>query len=191
MTVDLATRSVGSQESFGKCNHVSIIDPDSPLSVSLPAHHPCPLPCHAPSSCSEADPCRATVTLTCPCGRIRQSAPCGRSTSNLSREAQQVKCSNECLIAKRNARLAEALGINPESREKAITYNEELTALARANTKFLGLVEKSFAEYAMFSFVMAALLILHHRFVASEKKTQVLPHMPMERRKFVHDVGHF
>lgn len=104
---------------------------------------------------------------------------------------QQVKCSNECLIAKRNARLAEALGINPESREKAITYNEELIALARANTKFLGLVEKSFAEYAMFSFVMTALLILHRRFVASEKKTQVLPHMPMERRKFVHDVGHF
>jgi transcriptional repressor NF-X1 len=47
-----------------------------------------------------------------------------------------------------------------------------LTAFARANVKFLGLVEKSFAE-----------------FVESEKKTQVLPHMPMERRKFVHDLA--
>ena len=27
------------------------------------------------------------------------------------------------------------------------------------------------------------------RFVNSDKKNQVLPHMPPERRKFVHDVG--
>lgn len=67
--------------------------------------------------------------------------------TNPGREAtQQVKCSNECLIAKRNARLAEALGISPEGREKAVTYNEELMAFAKANVKFLALVEKSFAE---------------------------------------------
>lgn len=29
---------------------------------------------------------------------------------------------------------------------------------------------------------------LRHSFVASERKTQVLPHMPPDRRKFVHDV---
>jgi len=41
------------------------------------------------------------------------------------------------------------LGITPESREKAtgVTYHEELVAFARANYKFLGLVEKAFAEY--------------------------------------------
>lgn len=88
------------------------------------------------------------MTLSCPCGRIRQSSPCGRSTTNPGREAtQQVKCSNECLVAKRNARLAEALGISGENREKAVTYNDELTTFARANVKFLGLVEKSFSEY--------------------------------------------
>jgi hypothetical protein len=32
------------------------------------------------------------------------------------------------------------------------------------------------------------LLIWHGRFVGSDRKTQVLPHMPLERRKFVHDV---
>jgi transcriptional repressor NF-X1 len=131
------------------------------------------------------------VTLSCPCGRIRQSAPCGRSTFNPSREgAQQVKCSNECLVAKRNARLAEALGINPDNRDKAVTYSEELTAFAKANVKFLGLVEKSFSEYAIFRFVVVPLLISHNRFIIAEKKTQVLPHMPTDRRKFVHDVSY-
>ena len=115
---------------------------------SLPSHHPCTLPCHAPSTCSEAEPCRSTITLSCPCGRIKQSALCGRSTSNPGREAtQQLKCSNECLVAKRNARLAEALGISTDaSREKNVTYNDEVTLFARANAKFLGLVEKTFAE---------------------------------------------
>jgi transcriptional repressor NF-X1 len=43
---------------------------------------------------------------------------------------------------------------------------------ARINPKFLGMVEKAFAD-----------------FVAGQKKTQVLPHMPPERRKFVQDVS--
>ena len=131
------------------------------------------------------------MTLTCPCGRIRQSAPCGRSISNPGREAsQQVKCSNECLVAKRNARLAEALGINPEVRNKSVTYSDELTAFARANVKFIVLVEKSFAEYVVFCARddLVCLLIWHGRFVGSDRKTQVLPHMPLERRKFVYDV---
>lgn len=114
---------------------------------SLPAQHPCSLPCHAPSTCSEADPCRAIITLSCSCGRIRQSASCGRSISNPGCEAvQQLKCTNECLIAKRNAKLAEALGISTVGRETQVTYNDELIGFAKLNAKFLGLVEKSFAE---------------------------------------------
>lgn len=96
----------------------------------------------------------ATITLTCPCGRIRQSSPCGRSTGNpAGREgAAQIKCSNDCAVAKRNARLAEALGIAPGSAsdragaKALVTYSEELVAYARANAKFCGVVEKSFSE---------------------------------------------
>jgi transcriptional repressor NF-X1 len=47
--------------------------------------------------------------------------------------------------------LAEALGINPEVRNKSVTYGDELTAFARANVKFIVLVEKSFAEYVVFA----------------------------------------
>ena len=59
------------------------------------------------------------------------------------------KCTNECGIAKRNAKLADALGITPESREKvsAVSYHEELVASAKSNHKFLGVVEKALAEY--------------------------------------------
>ncbi|KDQ60370.1 hypothetical protein JAAARDRAFT_32765 [Jaapia argillacea MUCL 33604] len=146
-----------------------------PRKLCLPALHPCTHPCHAPASCPETDPCLAPITITCPCGRIRQPVPCGRNTSNpAGQEATQaLKCSNECAIAKRNARLAAALGINTEKQgEKEATYSDELVAFARANAKFCALVEKTFGE-----------------FVVSDKRIQVLPHMPPERRKFVHDLA--
>ena len=38
------------------------------------------------------------------------------------------------------------------------------------------------------SFRMEKAYLIVYRFIASDKKTQVLPHMPPERRKFVHDV---
>jgi transcriptional repressor NF-X1 len=85
--------------------------------------------------------------------------------------------------------LAEALGITPAkntntspagtsggyaSLVNTAIYSEEVTGFARVNPRFLALVEKAFAD-----------------FVSSGKKVQVLPHMPPERRKFVHDVSGF
>ncbi|KAJ7912584.1 hypothetical protein B0H13DRAFT_2250977 [Mycena leptocephala] len=143
--------------------------------LCLPLHHPCTQPCHAPSSCDESGPCTAVITVTCPCGRIRQPVQCGKSVATpAGRENQQPKCSNKCLIAKRNARLADTLGISQESREcgPAVVWPDEVLAFGHANSKFVGVVEKAFAD-----------------FVASEKKMQVLPHMPPECRKFVHDVA--
>ncbi|KAK1224635.1 FKBP12-associated protein [Marasmius sp. AFHP31] len=100
-----------------------------------------------------------------------------RSTSSpngLSR--LQPKCTSECGIAQRNARLADALGIKADARSNTgneATYSDDLVGFARANMKFLGLVETAFTE-----------------FVNSPKRTQVLPHMPPDRRKFVHDLAH-
>ncbi|KAI0746900.1 hypothetical protein C8Q80DRAFT_804919 [Daedaleopsis nitida] len=146
-----------------------------PRKLCLPAQHPCTSPCHAPASCDESEPCRAVVTITCPCGRIRQPVPCGRSLANpAGREgSQQFKCGNECAIAKRNARLAEALGINPDrDRAQPVTYNDDLLGFSRANAKFCTIVEKSFSD-----------------FLSSDKKSQILPHMPEQKRKFVHDLA--
>ncbi|KAK0203953.1 hypothetical protein DFS33DRAFT_1260721 [Desarmillaria ectypa] len=145
--------------------------------LCLPSHHPCADPCHAPSACSEVGPCQSIITLLCPCERIRQSVRCGRCIGNAAgrNEQQQLKCTSECAIAKRNARLAEALGIDTDSRDKATlaaVYNDELVGFARLNDKFLTVVEKAFAE-----------------FVGSGNKTRVLPHMPPDRRQFIHKLA--
>ncbi|PPQ78281.1 hypothetical protein CVT25_011740 [Psilocybe cyanescens] len=149
----------------------------------LPNHHPCTRPCHAPATCPETDPCQSIITLTCACGRIRQAVHCGRTASSSPNgNGSQAgagggpKCTSECQIAKRNARLADALGISADGRDRAgagtASYADDLVTFARANMKFLPVVEKAFAD-----------------FVTSEKRTQVLPHMPPERRKFVHDLA--
>ncbi|KAI0674405.1 hypothetical protein C8Q78DRAFT_966649 [Trametes maxima] len=149
-----------------------------PRKLCMPALHPCTLPCHAPASCDESTPCSAIVNIACPCGRLRQPIPCGRSLTNpAGREgSQQLKCTTECAIAKRNARLAEALNINPDraggARANQVTYHDDLVAFARANAKFCTIVEKSFAD-----------------FLTSDKRSQILPHMPEQKRKFVHDLA--
>ncbi|KAK2464688.1 hypothetical protein APHAL10511_003264 [Amanita phalloides] len=86
----------------------------------------------------------------------------------------------DCELAKRNARLAEALGISDESRERAIrhlaggpvVYSDEVMSFAKDDSKFVLLAEKTFAE-----------------FIASNKRSQVLPHMTQEKRKFVHSLA--
>ncbi|KAJ7637122.1 hypothetical protein FB45DRAFT_908302 [Roridomyces roridus] len=135
-----------------------------PRKLCFPLRHPCTQPCHAPAGCDESAPCTAIITVSC----ARFNA--GKSVANpIGRESQQPKCTNECLIAKRNARLADALGISQDTRDRG---GPPVLAFARANPKFVSVVEKAFAD-----------------FVASEKKMQVLPHMPPDRRKFVHDVA--
>ncbi|KAG0702207.1 hypothetical protein DFH29DRAFT_922785 [Suillus ampliporus] len=132
----------------------------------LPAQHPCTQICHAPAACPETEACLALVTLTCPCGLLRSSVTCSQASSTTI-----LKCTGECAIKKRNARLADALGISPEKREGTqvkVTYNEDLVTFVRANSRFVALVEKTFAD-----------------FVISDKRTQVLPHMPPDRRKFL------
>ncbi|KAN0129710.1 hypothetical protein V8E53_012530 [Lactarius tabidus] len=160
----------------GACSRCTAIC-GKPRKPCLPAQHPCTQPCHAPSICPETDPCTTAVTVSCPCGRIQQSVLCGRSASSpAGREAALIpRCTNECEIAKRNARLAEALGINPDlhkANSRQVVYSDDLVSFAKPNAKFVELVEKTFAE-----------------FVTSDKKVQVLPPMPESKRKFVHDLA--
>ncbi|KAH6900865.1 hypothetical protein BKA70DRAFT_1312767 [Coprinopsis sp. MPI-PUGE-AT-0042] len=133
--------------------------------LCLPNQHPCTLPCHAPSSCPETEPCESVVQITCPCGRVKQAVQCGKRVSNAAGyQPPPIKCTTE---------LADALGINPQDKDKDnVVYNDDLVGFARANSKFLPIVEKAFAD-----------------FVKSEKKHQVLPHMTPDKRKFVHDLA--
>ncbi|KAF8582785.1 hypothetical protein K439DRAFT_1350445 [Ramaria rubella] len=152
----------------GACSSVC----GKPRKLCLSAQHPCTLPCHAPSACNESEPCSAMVTISCPCGRFQQPMICGKCTSNPSKSTQQLHCRDECGIAKRNARLAEALGISADTKEKAnVVYSEDLVSFGKADPKFLTLVEKALNDFVM-----------------SDKKTQVLPYMPESRRKFVREL---
>lgn len=155
---------------------------------SLPEKHPCTQICHAPSACPETEPCVATVTLTCPCGHLKLTAPC-------SGKKQNVQCNNDCAITKRNARLAEALGISDEKRDAAaagpnVVWNDKLITYSRVseNMKFVLTVEKAFAECVGFSVHLCAILRVIS-FVGSVRQSQVLPHTTPERQKFVQDVG--
>ena len=141
---------VGSHGSYGESALGKLTDHPSPDYPSHPAIHPCTDLCHAPGSCQETESCTATVIITCSCGRIRQSVQCGRKLSNPAggEGGKILTCTNECAVAKRNARLAEALGISSDRAEKnKATYRDELVAFARANSKFIPVVEKSLAEY--------------------------------------------
>ena len=140
MAVPRCAGSSGSYGEFhGQLDAIQLIRPHS-----LPAHHSCPLSCHAPSACNESEACSAMITLSCPCGRFQQPTKCGRCTSNPNKAFQQLHCRDECAIAKRNARLAEALGISPETKEKTnVTYPEDLVTYGKANAKFVVLVENT------------------------------------------------
>ncbi|KAG6909111.1 hypothetical protein DXG01_001985 [Tephrocybe rancida] len=85
----------------------------------------------------------------------------------LERDASRPHRSVIATVLLRN--LADALGIS-ESKDKTavVTYHPDLVAFARLNGKFVTVVEKAFDE-----------------FFTSQKKTQILPQMPPERREFV------
>ncbi|KAE9400334.1 hypothetical protein BT96DRAFT_965353 [Gymnopus androsaceus JB14] len=148
--------------------------------LCLPEHHPCTNLCHAPTGCDEDEPCQTRIEVSCECGRIRQAVVCGRSRANTSGAArakgQVISCTAECALKKRNARLAEALGIKTDASggvlSDAATYSDEVVAFSRTNAKFLTLVEDTLAE-----------------FVKSSRTKQVLPSMPMEKRSFVHNLA--
>ncbi|KAF8327167.1 uncharacterized protein EI90DRAFT_3225407 [Cantharellus anzutake] len=149
-----------------------------PRKSCQPWQHGCTHPCHAPSACLEDEPCTARVVLRCECGRIQQPATCGSCTSNLASRrsgSSQLKCNQECAIAKRNKNLAEALGIDTASSRTSkfpVTWPEELLTFAGANGPFVQLVEKTLSD-----------------FIEAQKRVQILPHMPPARREFVHKVA--
>lgn len=105
---------------------------------------------HAPSVCPEDEACKAVVTLRCECGRLTQPASCGSSSANPVSRGHgkfQLKCNQDCAVAKRNRNLAEALGIDAAKTTKfPVEWPEALVSTFRVNSAFGLLVEKTFNE---------------------------------------------
>ncbi|OAX79251.1 hypothetical protein ACJ72_06432 [Emergomyces africanus] len=82
--------------------------------------HPCSDPCHAPFPCLEKSPCQSLISITCPCGRLKQEKRCNASRDNKNRLQHQqqsqspspLKCDDECGRLQRNRSLASALNIS-------------------------------------------------------------------------------
>ncbi|GAA5962625.1 hypothetical protein JCM3765_006863 [Sporobolomyces pararoseus] len=136
--------------------------------------HPCPLPCHFPSSCPADQPCPKMIEVTCSCGNITQQARCGSSDSKPEgNNGRQVKCTDACAVAKRNAQLAEALGVEKkEPKLREVEYDQTTLSFYAANTAWCKGIEDQLIE-----------------FVKGEKASLHLPIMKRPQRQFVHELA--
>lgn len=136
-------------------------------------HHPCQEKCHAPSSCPEVEPCQAVITLQCPCGNLQSRTKCGVSIHAPNKE-KSLKCNDSCMIAQRNAKLAEALGLNPSEKAAPAAYEHETLAYyaVPSNRKFCDEVEATLND-----------------FIRSPRAGMILPPANKFQRKFTHELA--
>ncbi|KAF4672416.1 Transcription initiation factor TFIID subunit 9 [Perkinsus chesapeaki] len=101
--------------------------------------HPCNEVCHD-GPCPNTK-CKATVTVSCPCGRRRELRPCGLLPSDVDNAPEELECTKECEDEMRQAqlRLAFAFGDNTGSDEH---YSGDLVSLAEKNAEWLAGMEK-------------------------------------------------
>ncbi|KAF4707331.1 NF-X1-type zinc finger protein nfxl1 [Perkinsus olseni] len=101
--------------------------------------HPCNETCHD-GRCPNTK-CKATVTVSCPCGRRRELRPCGLLPGDVDAVPEELECTEDCEKEMRQAqlRLAFAFGDNTGSDEH---YSGDLVALAEKNADWLSSMEK-------------------------------------------------
>lgn len=165
-----ATCHSGAPAMCGECTAVC----GKPKSI---CGHACKARCHAPARCDESRPCGEMITISCPCGHLRQSAICGVSSTTKTAE-QRIKCNDACLVAHRNAQLAEALGLDRDDRRVAIAttsapaYDQEMLLFYGMNHRFASNLEQCLSE-----------------FIRSPRHSIILPSASRSQRKFTHELA--
>jgi transcriptional repressor NF-X1 len=139
--------------------------------------HPHEAPCHAPSACSTAVPCQVMVDASCTCGNNVQRMMCGSSTSKPTSSAvAPLPCTDACAVLKRNAALAEALGIDPDRstapQSRPVEYEDETLEFYAANKAFAADIEQSLSD-----------------FLKSARQTLLFPPMKPPQRHYVKTVA--
>ncbi|KAI6093594.1 hypothetical protein F4821DRAFT_220964 [Hypoxylon rubiginosum] len=130
--------------------------------------------CHAPYPCKEDKPCQAKSFITCDCQRRKQEVKCMATKNNPSPQREALKCDEECLRLQRNARLADALNIDPQTHtDNHIPYSDTTLKLFKENTQFAQTYER---EYRVF---------------ASETSQKFIRFKPMksQQRAFLHSLA--
>lgn len=130
--------------------------------------------CHAPYPCKEDKPCQARTFLTCECQHRKQEVKCMASKTNPWPQRVTLKCDDECLRLQRNARLANALNIDPQSHtDDHIPYSETTLKFYREKPKWAEIYER---EYRVFASDLA------------EKRYRFKP-MQSHQRAFLHSLA--
>ncbi|KAL8290623.1 hypothetical protein RQP46_002881 [Phenoliferia psychrophenolica] len=138
--------------------------------------HPCAENCHFPSTCAvdEAHPCPKLIDVTCSCGHLKQRARCATSTAKPEGNRERlIKCTDACVVAKRNTALADALGIEKkEPKVKEVEYDPLTLAYFSANVTWCTAMQASLTEFTL-----------------SDKPSLHLPVMKRPQRQFVHELA--
>ncbi|KAI1323224.1 hypothetical protein F5Y16DRAFT_350855 [Xylariaceae sp. FL0255] len=105
--------------------------------------------CHAPYPCKEDKPCQAKTFVTCECQHRKQEVKCLATKTNPSPQRSQLKCDDECLRLQRNARLASALNIDPQTHtDDHIPYSETTIKLYKENPQWAQTYEREYRVFA-------------------------------------------
>ncbi|KAI0482743.1 hypothetical protein GGR56DRAFT_205545 [Xylariaceae sp. FL0804] len=105
--------------------------------------------CHAPYPCKEDKPCQAKTFVTCDCQHRKQEVRCMATKTNSSPSRPILKCDDECLRLQRNARLANALNIDPQTHvDDHVPYSDTTLKLFRENPRWAQTYEREYRVFA-------------------------------------------
>ncbi|KAJ3565800.1 hypothetical protein NPX13_g7362 [Xylaria arbuscula] len=105
--------------------------------------------CHAPYPCKEDKPCQAKTFVTCECQHRKQEIKCLATKDQPSPQRPLLKCDDECLRLQRNARLANALNIDPQSHtDDHVPYSDKTLKFYKENPQWAHVYEREFRVFA-------------------------------------------
>ncbi|KAI1310320.1 hypothetical protein F5Y03DRAFT_345751 [Xylaria venustula] len=105
--------------------------------------------CHAPYPCKEDKPCQAKTFVTCDCQHRKQEVKCLATRIQPSPQRPSLKCDDECLRLQRNARLANALDIDPQSHtDDHVPYSDKTLEFYKEKPQWAHVYEREFRVFA-------------------------------------------
>lgn len=85
--------------------------------------HACTSKCHGLTQCPETQPCPAPIRVSCKCGQHSLQVPCN-ATAQSSGSKRELACNDFCAKVERNRKLAQALEIDEDREEPALTTDD-------------------------------------------------------------------
>lgn len=179
--------------------------------------HPCALPCHEDSPC-EPSPCKASVRISCECGRIKKDAPCCEVDkmilSKLEKEEEEKSESDgeekvvKEGILKRSTSFSQLNCMKCDDECKKLERNRKVAEALEVDTDEYGM--NKLAPTISFPCYLKEMVRTNIDFVKSVEKILIdlviqilsgeayhdtfrahLPAMSIEKRRFVHEYANF